>query len=133
MLLTPVTTTSVYATLLAFLFLVLSFRVMAGRRQWRIGFGDGNNEALKRRIRAQGNFVEYTPIALILMALLELQGAGGFVLNLIGLLLLAGRLAHAIGISRMPEDRRLRTAGVVFTILAMVLAGLGLLSIAVFG
>jgi uncharacterized membrane protein YecN with MAPEG domain len=131
--LTPVTTTSVYAVLLAFVFLGLSFRVMAGRRRWRVNLGDGNSEDLRRRIRAQGNFVEYAPIGLILMALLELQGAGGFVLNLVGLLLLAGRITHAAGIGALPEKLHLRVLGMGLTITSIVLAGLCLLSIAVFG
>lgn len=132
MLLSPVTTTSVYAALLAFLFLGLSFRVMACRRRWRINLGDGGREDLQRRIRAQGNFVEYAPITLILMALLELQGAGGFVLNLIGLMLLAGRVTHAAGIGRLPENLGLRVVGMTLTIAAITLAALGLLFIALF-
>ncbi|MET1028492.1 MAG: MAPEG family protein [Dongiaceae bacterium] len=133
MLQTPVTTTSIYAALLAFLFLALSIRVMLARRRGRVNLGEGTSEGLKRRIRAHGNFAEYTPIALILMALLELQGAGGFMLNLIGLLLLAGRVAHAVGFGRVPENLALRGIGIVLTMLAIILAGLGLLLIAVFG
>jgi uncharacterized protein len=133
MLQTPVTTTSVYAALLAFLFLGLSIYVMAARRRGRVNLGEGTSESLKRRIRAHGNFAEYTPIALILMALMELQGAGAFMLNLIGLLLLAGRVAHAVGFGRVPENMLLRAVGMVLTMLAIALAALGLLLIAVFG
>jgi uncharacterized membrane protein YecN with MAPEG domain len=129
----PVTTTSVYAALLAILFLALCIRVMLERRRAHVPFGEGTSEALKRRIRAQGNFAEYAPIALILMALLELQGAGSFMLNVVGLLLLAGRLAHALGIGRVPEDRRLRIIGMGLTILAIILAVIALLAIAFFG
>ena len=129
----PVTTTSVYAALLAILFLALSIRVMLERRRAHVSFGEGTSETLKRRIRAQANFTEYAPIALILMALLELQGAGSFMLNAVGLLLLAGRGAHALGIGRVPEDRQLRIAGIVLTILAIILAVIALLAIAFFG
>ena len=129
----PVTTTSVYAALLAILFLALCIRVMLERRRAHVPFGEGTSEALKRRIRAQGNFAEYAPIALILMALLELQGAGSFMLNVVGLLLLAGRLAYALGIGRVPEDRRLRIIGMGLTILAIILAVIALLAIAFFG
>jgi hypothetical protein len=132
-LLTPVTTTSVYAILLAILFLVLSVRAMLGRRRARVPFGEGSSEELRRRLRAHANFTEYTPIALILMALLELQGAGGIVLNVIGLLLLAGRLAHAYGISRIPEHLPSRSIGMGLTLAAIVFAILGLTSIALFG
>ena len=131
--LTPVTTTSVYAVLLALLFLALSVRAMLGRRRTRVTLGDGASEDLRRRLRAHANFAEYTPFALILMALLELQGAGGIVLNIIGLLLLAGRLAHAFGISRIPEHLPARSIGMGLTILSMLLSCLALLSIALFG
>jgi uncharacterized membrane protein YecN with MAPEG domain len=129
----PVTTTSVYAALLAILFLAISIRVMLERRRAHVPFGEGTSETLKRRIRAQANFAEYAPITLILMALLELQGAGSFMLNAVGLLLLVGRLAHASGIGRVPEDRRLRIIGMGLTILAIILAIIALLAIALFG
>ncbi|HEX9447539.1 MAG TPA: MAPEG family protein [Dongiaceae bacterium] len=131
--LTPVTTTSVYAILLAILFLVLSVRAMLGRHRARVPFGEGASEELRRRLRAHANFAEYVPISLILMALLELQGAGSIVLNVIGLLLLAGRLAHAYGISRIPEHPRSRSIGMGLTLAAIIFAILGLASIALFG
>ena len=131
--LTPVTTTSIYAVLLALLFLGLSTRAMLGRRRMRVPLGEGTSEDLRRRLRAHANFAEYVPLALILMALLELQGAGGIVLNIIGLLLLAGRIAHAYGISRIPEHLTARRIGVGFTVLSMILSCLALLSIALFG
>ncbi|MDY0881404.1 MAPEG family protein [Dongia soli] len=129
----PVTTTSIYAVLLAILFLALCFRVMSERRRAHVSFGEGASETLRRRIRAQANFVEYAPITLILMALLELQGAGSFMLNLIGLLLLAGRGTHALGLGSVPEQRLLRIIGIALTILAIVLAVIALLAIAIFG
>lgn len=131
--LTPVTTTSIYAVLLALLFLGLSARAMLGRRRARVPLGDGASEDLRRRLRAHANFAEYTPLALILMALLELQGAGGVVLNIIGLLLLIGRIAHAFGISRIPEHSLSRRIGVGLTMLSMILSCLALVSIALFG
>lgn len=131
--LTPVTTTSIYAVLLTLLFLALSLRAMLGRRRARVPFGEGTSEELRRPLRAHANFAEYTPLALILMGLLELQGAGAIVLNVIGLLLLAGRLAHAYGISRIPEHHPARAIGMGLTLLSMVLCCLALLSIALFG
>ena len=131
--LTPVTTTSVYAVLLTLLFLALSARAMSGRRRSRVSLGDGSSEELRRRLRAHANFAEYTPLALILMGLLELQGAGTIVLNVIGLLLVAGRLSHAYGISRIPEHLSARIFGVGLTLLSMILSCLALLSIALFG
>ena len=129
----PVTTTSVYAALLALLFLGLSLRAMLGRKRARVPFGEAASEELRRRLRAHANFAEYVPLAVILMGLLELQGAGAIILNLIGLLLLAGRLAHGYGISRIPEDTRARILGMGLTFAAMIISILSLVAIALFG
>lgn len=131
--LTPVTTTSVYAVFLAVLFLALSGRAMLARRRARVPFGEGVGEELRRHLRAHGDFIEYTPMALILMALLELQGAGDFVLNVVGLLLLAGRVVHAFGIGQIPENTKARRIGTSLTIASMIFSCLALVSIALFG
>lgn len=60
-------------------------------------FGDGGDDVLRRRIRAFGNFSEYAPICLILLALLEAQGAGTTWLWLTATLLVAGRVIHGLG------------------------------------
>ncbi len=69
------TITPIYAGLLTLLFVALSVRVIGGRRMAGVGLGDGGNRLLLRKTRAHGNFAEYVPFALILMALAELQPA----------------------------------------------------------
>ena len=59
------------ATLIAIL---LSARCGATRGKEKILHGDGGNPVMMRRMRAHANFVEYTPLALILIAALELAG-----------------------------------------------------------
>ena len=66
--------TPIYAGLLALLFILLSMRVIGTRRAARVALGDGGIPALLRRQRVHGNFAEYAPLALLLMALAELQG-----------------------------------------------------------
>ena len=43
---------------------------MLHRNRHKIGIGDGGDKALARKIRVHGNFVEYVPLGLLLMALL---------------------------------------------------------------
>ena len=62
------TITAIYAALLGLLFLALSVNVVRTRRATRVSLGAGDHPLLERRIRAHGNFAEYTPIALILIA-----------------------------------------------------------------
>lgn len=118
------TITPIYAALAAFFFMFLSFRVIRIRRRERVGLGDGNNRALRRAIRVQGNFAEYAPIALLLMALVEIQGAPLWALNLLGSAFLAGRIIHVLGFGREPERLPLRVAGMVITFGAIAMAAL---------
>jgi uncharacterized membrane protein YecN with MAPEG domain len=113
--------TPVDAGLFALFFVFLSLRVIRLRRTARVSLGDGGDEELRRRSRVHANFAEYVPLTLILMLLAELQGQPGWVIHLIGALLLAGRAAHAYGVSQAPQILKLRVAGMVATIAAMVI------------
>jgi uncharacterized membrane protein YecN with MAPEG domain len=88
-----------YAGLLGLLLLILAFRVVAVRRATSIGLGDGGNALLLSRIRIHGHFAEYVPLALILMLILEVNGASPALLHGLGIALVAGRLAHAQGLT----------------------------------
>jgi uncharacterized membrane protein YecN with MAPEG domain len=66
-------TTLLSSTLAIWLF-VLSWAVIKVRRSLNISLGDGGNKIMKRRMRAQGNLVEYAPLFVIMIALAELQG-----------------------------------------------------------
>lgn len=121
--------TSHYAALLALLLFVLSVRVSLARRAAGIAIGLGEDRRLLRASRAQGNFVEYAPMTLLLILLLELQGAAPWLLHGLGSLLLAGRIAHGLGISREPEELRLRQLGMALTFTALILGAVGLLVI----
>lgn len=113
--------TALYAGLLVPIFIVLAFRVIGVRRAARISVGDGGDKSLARRMRVHANFAEYVPMALLLMALLESVRPGARMLHVLGAVLVAGRIAHAIGMSRTPDYRPLRVAGVLATM--FVLAG----------
>jgi len=90
--------TSLYAVLLAIYFVVVSVRVSLARGKTKISIGDGDNAFLLRRIRVQGNFAEYIPLALVLLLLAELQGLGSLWLHGAGALLLVGRLCMLYGL-----------------------------------
>ena len=63
----------------------------------KISVGDGGNEQLLRRMRAQSNFIEQTPLALALVAAVELAGKGGQWLAPAAGVFILGRIAHGIG------------------------------------
>ena len=67
--------TSIIASVLTIIFIKLSFAVIGLRRKNKVGLGNGGHDDLERAIRAQGNFAEYVPFGIILIACLELNGA----------------------------------------------------------
>ena len=52
-----------------------------------------------RRIRGHGNFAEYVPFILVMMAMLELSHASIYVLHAMGITLVVARLLHAYALS----------------------------------
>ena len=75
----------------------LGMRIGKLRSSLKISVGDGGNEQLARRMRAQLNFAENVPLALILFGLVELSGRGGAWLAPLGGLFLLGRVLHGLG------------------------------------
>jgi uncharacterized membrane protein YecN with MAPEG domain len=118
--LTPAVT-MLYAGLCAGLLFALSVRVIRKRRQLSVSVGDAGDEEMTRRIRAQANFSEYVPIALLLILLLELAGTPAALLHLLGIVLLVGRLLHAWSLT--VRSGRARVAGMTMTFAVLVTAG----------
>ncbi len=116
--------TGIYAAALTALYLLLSFRVIAVRRAQRINLGDGDNPDMLRRMRAHGNFAEYVPLGLILLLIAEQQGTAPLWLHVTGLFLLAGRIAHGVNFTFGLKSMPLRTGGMVFTFLSLILGAL---------
>jgi hypothetical protein len=118
------TITAFYAALLAALFLLLSIRVIGWRRMQRVELGDGENRELLRRMRVHANFAEYVPFTLLLMALAESMAPPRPLLHLVGLILVAGRILHAYGLSQTPQILRYRVWGMSLTFTALGIAAL---------
>jgi len=53
-----------------------------------------SDEVLRRKTRAHGNFIEYVPLALIALGLVELSGASSTMVWSLGGTFLAARLIH---------------------------------------
>lgn len=112
--------TTIIASALTIIFIRLSFAVIHLRRKNRVGLGSGGHEDLERAIRAQGNFSEYVPFGLILIACLELNGAPWWLVAAPGLSLIIGRLIHAKGINIPPPDFSKRVLGMKFTFVTLI-------------
>jgi uncharacterized membrane protein YecN with MAPEG domain len=94
------TVTAFYASLLAIFALYLSFQAgtYRGKTGVSILYGDPVNLELAQRVRRHQNFLEYVPIAIILMLLIESNGGSTTFLHVVGVLLIVSRVAHNIGL-----------------------------------
>ena len=106
----------------ALLHIWLSVRVSQMRRLHKVSVGDGDNHAVRSRMRALGNFAENVPIFLILLALVELGEGSEFWLWIVAILFVVARVLHAFGMDRTGANA-LRLVGIVVSWL--VLLGLG--------
>ena len=119
--------TGLYAGLLALLLLALSVAVIHGRREAKVGFGDGDNTMLARRIRGHGNFAEYVPMVLMLMAIAELNQVPEWRIHVVGAALLAGRLLHGYCFVCTESHPPTRAGGMVLTFAALLIGSLNCL------
>ncbi len=121
----PLPITAIFAGLLALMLVGVSIRVTVLRGKKKINLFDGGDPEMGRAIRVQGNFVEYVPMALALMGLVEWLGAKPWAVYLLGISLLVARILHAWGIYSSAFTGRV----VGTTITWIVLAAGGLLTL----
>lgn len=101
----------------------LSIRVGRVRVSQKVNVGDGGNEMVIRRMRAHSNFIENTPLVLILIAALELAGWGQIWLLAVGVTYMVARLAHGFGMDGGALGKG-RMIGTIVTLLTQLgLAG----------
>ncbi len=116
--------TTLYAGLLGLIYLGLTAFVVRGRWKHKVSLGDGGNEDVFKRVRVHSNFIEYVPIALILMILLEIEQASEIVIHVLGVMLVLGRLMHAIGTYKTFGVSIGRSGGMILTILCILFASI---------
>ncbi|HJU25638.1 MAG TPA: MAPEG family protein [Rhodanobacteraceae bacterium] len=116
--------TGLYAALGALLIVLLAARVVWLRNTQKVGIGTGGNERLARAIRAHANAIEYLPIALLLLLILEMDQTQPWLLHLFGIVLIIGRVLHAIGLSNSPGFSFGRAAGITLTLLVILVMAL---------
>ena len=107
--------TSIYASLLAFIYIKLSINIIELRRTHKVSLGHKNHKDLEQAIRAQGNFIEYVPLGLILLSCLELNKIHPIIVFLLGGLLLVGRFLHAKSFTMPTIDKAKRIQGMKCT------------------
>jgi uncharacterized membrane protein YecN with MAPEG domain len=117
----PLPVTLITASILALLAVVLAVRVVMGRFTHRVSIGDGANPVMTALIRTHANLIEYVPLILILMGILEMSKANRILLMVIGVLLIVFRLFHVFGMPRRaPNFFRAAGAGGTMILLAIL-------------
>lgn len=120
--------TALYGSLLAIILVVLTVYVIRQRLTLKVGLGDGGQPALMQATRAHGNFVEFTPFMLALLAIFELNGGSALWLYPLGAIIVLGRIFHAIAIIQSTKPSLYRMLGMNGTFIPIItLAVLNLL------
>jgi uncharacterized membrane protein YecN with MAPEG domain len=114
--------TSFAAILLGLLLVLMTLGIALQRKNDQISIGDGGDKLLARRMRGHGNAAEQVPIALILLALAELHGAGTALTWGVAVALVLGRLAHAAQFWFKGALFNLRPLGMILTLGAQLAA-----------
>ena len=112
--------TLIIAAALGLLNVWLGVRVVRDRFSNKVSLGDDDMPLIRARMRAHANFNEYVPIALILMALVEMNVGGSRWLWGIGALLVVARVLHPFGLER-PAPNPYRMLGAVLTFASLLL------------
>jgi uncharacterized membrane protein YecN with MAPEG domain len=111
-----------YAALTGILCVILSVMVVRMRVARKISIGDGGDKEMSRMVRVFGNFAEYAPLVILVMAITETERAlAPIYLHIFGAVFILGRIAHAVGLYRTLGINAGRTIGVVAT-LGVILA-----------
>lgn len=117
--------TLIIAGIFALLMVALSLPISMRRRATNNGAADGGSDVeLQRRIRAHGNFIEYAPSMLLIIALMEGSGATHPLVASVGMAFLISRLLHAFGMLRSVLPAR--ALGMVIQHLTFISAGVWL-------
>jgi uncharacterized membrane protein YecN with MAPEG domain len=122
-----VATTALYAALLAIVIQYLGGVVGATRGRLKISLGDGGNQELIVKNRRHMNAVENVPLALLLIALVELNGAPKLWIHVLGVSLLVARVVHPFGLKVDSINEPARIFGAAVTALVTIGAALVLI------
>ncbi|MDX1461396.1 MAG: MAPEG family protein [Xanthomonadales bacterium] len=105
--------TVLYAGLLGLVSFAIANYVGTVRRKAKVSIGDGGNLDLIAAMRAQANFIEHAPLALIIIGLLEMNGVSSVAVHALGAGLVISRVLHPLGMgpkAPLPLGRFIGTA-----------------------
>lgn len=118
--------TALAAAICALMLIFMKFKVIGQRVRTQTMFGAGEDEKMKMVRGTHANLAENAPIALILMALLEMAGAHHWTLTGLAALFLVSRALHIFGMYQHESKgnlkfRQFAVIGTTLSIVAMAL------------
>ena len=114
--------TPLYAIPLAVLLFLLWLNVVKRRGATGISLGFADDMTLQENIRKHGNFIEFVPLVLVLMALAELRGGNSIALHVAGILLVVSRALHPFGLHHDRAMHVMRIVGNTGSLVALFVA-----------
>jgi|GEM_PF-3076746 Uncharacterized relative of glutathione S-transferase, MAPEG superfamily len=118
----------IYLGILGLLYVILTVDVIRHRWKFRVGLGLGeNNPHMEKVVRIHGNFAEHVPFTALLLLILEINHASVILLNVLWVMLVLSRVAHAVGLQTSRTVSKGRTIGVSLMLSVMVIASLTLI------
>lgn len=115
------TSVGFYAAILGLMYIALAFRIIKLRYKYKTGIGDGGHAELAQAIRVHGNFAEYTPLALILLALAAYSGSHPILVHACGAAFTIGRVLHAIAITHSKGPSKFRFWGMISSFIVIAI------------
>lgn len=119
---------ALYVGILAFVSLALQMATVKTRGSVQVPIGDGGNSDLLVAMRRQLHFAETVPIALFILVVLELNGAGYWTLHILGAALVVARVLHPFGLRADRQVVPPRQIGTGVTMLVTVVGAVLLLA-----
>jgi uncharacterized membrane protein YecN with MAPEG domain len=116
--------TAFIASVLTFFYIWPSLRISQMRKIHRISLDEGAVHALEKSIQGNGNFADHVPLSLVLMGLLEINGAPNVLVWVLGCILVLGQYFHAMGMRHPTEGGSDRVIGMKYTFFALALLAL---------
>lgn len=116
--------TALYAGILGLMAMGLSSIAGMKRGKTGISIGDGGNSEMLLAVRRHANFIEYVPLILILVGLLEMKGVSSTAIHVMLGALVLFRFAHAVGLKADTMQGLGRLLGAMGTAIVLVVASI---------
>lgn len=113
-------TSPFYMAVLVLLYLFLAFNIIRLRWRYKVALKDGGKEDLTRAIRAHGNFAEYAPLTMLLIALCEINAADLWLIHTLGITFILARIVHALSLYK--SILKARTVGMTLTFFTLFMS-----------